>query len=545
MSDIHRETNKSLVVSKDRSVVEFRSIEIFNRLSGDAIDYAIALAIQDDEQANRLYDAGEVFISKGEIKKAIENFQMAAHSGLLRAQFRLAHIYLEGIGGTVNYAAAHKWFMRAADQGNSDAQLKLGWMYETGLGVEANDKRAIYWYRISAESGNMEAQFNIGVKYDNGEGVEHNPQEAVRWFLMSAEQGFADARYFLAQALERGDGIDQDVQEALDWYYLASEQGHASSRRRFWALCEAEVFKPETYAEAIFCELIGRSLDKSTLTFRSFFMMKDDYENQVYEEIIRAANGSTLAQFSLGFQYVKGEKVFKNEDAAFYWYNLAADKGHSGALNNLGTIHGNRKSKYFDLNRATECYKKSASFESEVGIYNYAIRVINGLGTRKNIKQGIKLLIKSAELGFSSAMERLGDIYYGGVVVPSNYSLALKWFRDAADQKNMGGFYGLEVLYGHGLGVEKDIIKANGFFTTAAESSSYYANKLSEFYAKGVIFSVDLNEAQRWKDLAKSIDNQNEPDEETVLLPSQYGNGLRQMRLREKRRKEKLISSRE
>ena len=543
MSDDYRHEKKSLVVSKDRSVVEFGLIELFSRISVDTINYAIELAQQDDASANRLYEAGEVLFSKGEIKKAIEKFQMSAHSGFLRAKLRLANIYLEGIGETANYAAAHKWFLRAADQGNSQAQLKLGWMYETGLGVEANDKRAIYWYRISAESGNMEAQFNIGVKYDNGEGVERNPEEAVRWFLMSAEQGFADARYFLAQALEGGEGIEQDVEEALDWYYLASEQGHASSRRRFWTLCETGVFKPETYEEALFCELIGRHFEKSVPTFRPFFWIRDEHQDQVYAQIMRAAKGHVSSQFSLGLQYAKGETVFKSEDAAFYWYSLAADQGHSGALNNLGTIHSDHNSKYFDVNRATECFKKAAKYEDEVGIYNYANRLIDGKGARKNVKQGIKLLIKSAELGYSSAMERLGDIYYQGVIVQSDYTLALKWFQEAAGHKKLGAFFSLGLIYGDGRGVEKDLTRAIEYLASAANGSSYYAEKLSEFYTNGIIFPVDLTEAQKWRELAQAGGNKNKSDEQTVSLPNPYGVGSRQRRLRDKRRKERSISS--
>jgi TPR repeat protein len=58
----------------------------------------------------------------------------------------------------------------------------------------------------------------------------------------------------------------------------------------------------------------------------------------------------------------------------------------------------------------------------------------DGLGTEKNVKEGIKWLIRASDQGFAKAQSTLGEIYSFGEGVSKDYVEALKWYRKGAEQ---------------------------------------------------------------------------------------------------------------
>lgn len=541
MSDEGDNKQTALTLPNAHALVSFQVNEIFNRMAVGAVDFAIALSRNDDATANPAFEEGEAQFEQWEIRDAIKHYTIAAELGHLIAQLRLGGIYLEGIGGYQDYAAAFRWFTRAADQGESRAQLKLGWIYEAGLGIPADNRRAVYWYRVAAEAGNPEAQFNIGVKYDNGEGVEHNAEEAVRWFLMAAEQGLPDAQYFLGQALEAGEGVERNQQEAIDWYFLASEQGHASAKRRFWSLCLSGVFKPENYEEALFAELVGRQMGNKGPYFRDGLRLSNASEADVYAEILKAFGGAPESQFNLGLRYANGNGVTRDYDAAVYWYRRASAGGNSGAFNNLGNIFSRRETGLFNDSEALGCFQKAAELGCEVGMYNFANRLLEGLGVRKNVARAITLLELSAENKYFLSMTRLGDLYYGGKFVDINYKESLKWYSEAASYEFANGYFGLGLLYGQGLGVSKDLKLAASYFEKAVDADPSYALRLADFYEQGVIFTADAGKALIWRTRAQKDRADEEPREQLPLITKSASGAGRSERLSEKRNKARRI----
>ena len=51
--------------------------------------------------------------------------------------------------------------------------------------------------------------------------------------------------------------------------------------------------------------------------------------------VATARQGSTLAEYYLGYIYHHGTAVKKNDDEAFIWYTRAAVKGHVYAIDTL------------------------------------------------------------------------------------------------------------------------------------------------------------------------------------------------------------------
>jgi hypothetical protein len=58
-------------------------------------------------------------------------------------------------------------------------------MYETGLGVSVDYAEAVKWYRKAADQGDKAAQSKLAVAYENGTGVERDYVEAYMWWSLS------------------------------------------------------------------------------------------------------------------------------------------------------------------------------------------------------------------------------------------------------------------------------------------------------------------------------------------------------------------------
>ena len=73
----------------------------------------------------------------------------------------------------------------AAERGDAEAQFMLGAYYHKGMSGTMDEAAAIRWYRKAAEQDYSEAQFALGVCYDNGHGVVGDAVEAYKWFLLA------------------------------------------------------------------------------------------------------------------------------------------------------------------------------------------------------------------------------------------------------------------------------------------------------------------------------------------------------------------------
>ena len=64
------------------------------------------------------------------------------------------------------------------------------------------------------------------------------------------------------------------------------------------------------------------------------------------------------------------------------------------------------------------------------------IMLLNGIGTEKNTKEGMRLLEESGRRGDSEAQCLLGEIYEKGILVQKDLQKAQKWYGEAAAQEN-------------------------------------------------------------------------------------------------------------
>jgi len=122
--------------------------------------------------------------SRGEYRKAVEEWRPAAIAGDADAQFNLGQAYKLGRGVPVDMAMAESWYRKAALQGQIEAEANYG------LILFQNGKReeALPWLNKAVARGEPRAQLVLGTMLYNGDGVMRDWPRAYALIVRSAVQ---------------------------------------------------------------------------------------------------------------------------------------------------------------------------------------------------------------------------------------------------------------------------------------------------------------------------------------------------------------------
>ena len=126
--------------------------------------------------------------------RVIEDVERLASEDDAEASFLMGTAFAEGLGKTVDLAAAALWYERAARLGNMLAQHNMGNIYASGTGVPQNDSLAVFWWLQAAEQGDAIPQFRLGVMFEQGLGIDADILQAIYWYKESALRGYSPAQ---------------------------------------------------------------------------------------------------------------------------------------------------------------------------------------------------------------------------------------------------------------------------------------------------------------------------------------------------------------
>jgi TPR repeat protein len=200
--------------------------------------------------------------SRGEYRKAVEEWRPAALAGDADAQFNLGQAYKLGRGVPVDNAMAQSWYRKAALQGHAQAEANYGLaLFEYGKRDEA-----LPWLEKSVARGEPRAQLVLGTMLYNGDGV---PRDFVRAYALIVRS--AASPITQAQA--------SSVQAQMDQYVPATDRqkGLALASRY-----EAEAQRPQLPPE-----LTGRG--------RETAMQGADLPPSNYDQTAGAPSGITAS----------------------------------------------------------------------------------------------------------------------------------------------------------------------------------------------------------------------------------------------------------
>ncbi|MCR4754495.1 MAG: sel1 repeat family protein [Lachnospiraceae bacterium] len=328
---------------------------------------------------------------------------------------------LDSLLETADYLIAIEKLETVGELGNLYAQNKLGYMYRYGKRVNKDLQKAIYWYGKASASGDADAYNSIGRIYESD---YKNNQKAYEYYKKAAENGSGFGNYNLGYFYNYGNNvIPINKGMAFEYYKKAADLG----------VKEGALSTGVCYAKGV-------------------GVLQDDSEALKYFHIA-AEKGNASAMDWLGLFFFQGRAVVSNMSTAADWYAKAADGGVDRANYDAANL-------YYQLHD----YQKSL---------NYAIRARD-----KKIKGGDDIISKidgigwvlpnftaMAEKGFVEQQLKLARAYDSGDKgVDKDDKLAAEWYEKAALAGNPEAQYRIAQRYKNGLGVEKDIDKAQKYF---------------------------------------------------------------------------------
>lgn len=127
------------------------------------------------------------------IGKAVPYYERAAATGLADAQYAMAQIYANGVGGKQrDDAQARRLLALAARQNYDTAQIDLAaWMIE-GRGGPRDLKSGFGWMKQAAEGGNVAAGNRLAKLYMSGIGTDPDLILAGAWYIVARRAGLID-----------------------------------------------------------------------------------------------------------------------------------------------------------------------------------------------------------------------------------------------------------------------------------------------------------------------------------------------------------------
>lgn len=184
----------------------------------------------------------------------------------------------------------------------------------------------------------------------------------------------------------------------------------------------------------------------------------------------KAASGDADAAVQVGKMYLEGKGVPKDPAKALSYLQRAADQGNAAAQAGLGYLFAKGIAVAKNDEMAREWFRKSAEQGYAKGELNYGQFLRAGLGGEKDSAKGIEWINKAVDAGDKDAVFTLAEIYFLGEndALP-DYKKAFSYAIVSAEAGNAGAQNIVGVCYRDGLGVERDMAKAEQWFLKAAE----------------------------------------------------------------------------
>ncbi len=404
-------------------------------------------------QAARAAEAGEK--QKAEL---IYHLTQAAEAGNARACYDLAYVLLENPNKPLDQADFAKWLHKAAALNLPEAQFELG-IYQL---YQHNTQEGLGWLEKAAATGNPRWQLQLSRYYCCSNYVPlPNMERSFHWALAAAKAGLVEAMSHVGYCYSAGLGVAKDNAKAVHWMEKAADAGDAYSQNNLGICYEYGLGVEADSAKAIYWyekAIKNDFLEAHTnLAVLYVYTAPKPYYNPAKGFALlqrAAARGHLRAMSVMGECYQFGVGVKRDLKQAFYWQNLAHEKGYYIASYYLGRMY------------------------------------LEGVGVPQDTERALKLFTASAaEETWGGAACAIGDIYLQGTkTINKNYDKALLWYTQAARQNNQRAMYQLGRMYENGLGVGKNPYSARGWYEKAL---SLNAEELRASYTEQSLSSED------------------------------------------------------
>jgi hypothetical protein len=179
---------------------------------------------------------------------------------------------------------------------------------------------------------------------------------------------------------------------------------------------------------------------------------------------------------------------------------VQADNGDGAAQNSYGLrlLEGEGVAK--DLKEAARYFKLSADQGNSTGQNSYGVCLLNGEGVAKDLKEASRYFKLSADEGNSKGQNNYGLRLFNGEGVAKDLKEAARYFKLSADQGNSTGQNNYGDCLLNGEGVAKDLKEAARYFKLSLDQGNENAAQ-SYRECMRLIESSSCNEVKRKSEL--------------------------------------------
>lgn len=382
-------------------------------------------------------------------------------------EYRIAQMYEKGLGATVSYSEAVKWYSAAAENGHGHAAYRLGKFYADGISIPQDYDMALKWFHRAAELKDKYAYFALGKAFFDGTGTERDYSKSAAWFQKASDEGLPFASYRLAAMYRLGIGIDADTTKASELYSIALS-----------GFRESDNTNPDVQLEYRIGSMYlnGEGIATDPQEALNWFLKSADGGN--------AFAAYQAAQILLDKKdahwegdETQGQKLFSDALAGFL--SLEKDKPDAQLEYRIGSMYLNGKGTAVDLHKALERFLKSADGGNAFAAYQ-AAQILSDKkdAGRDGDETQEEQLYSDALSGFLSLEKdnpdaqleyRIGSMYLNGKGARKDIDAAMFWFRLSAQYGNPYAEYQMAELFDEGTKIPK------------ADATQFYAKALIGF----------------------------------------------------------------
>ena len=427
-----------------------------------------------------------------ERKRAEEAYDLcrrAAELGSFRAMAMLGDFAHFGTLGETDIGEAKRYYESAMAAGSDYAMYRLGCYSFQRARSAADDKicREEYcnaWNNFSAAAskGNADALIYLSSLAMMGKGTSKNPYRAVSLLERAVDSGSSPvALLLLGDSYLYGKGVKADEKMAIEFYSRA-----ASTRKREpwtdrYALRDAasEILKYDVKARAEALYRLG-----------VFYAVR---ENEAAEE------DATLKNKRKRSKRTGAAAASAEETRSLRYLGAAILAGHKMALDDMARMlaHSIQPPTYYKALGLAPV--ESAPILKPTVVYNEDY-------TPSFLKGEVTGMMRA------DALNHLGDRYFYGKQVEKDASVAVKFYRMAADMGQTWAQYSLGWCLLNACGTEKNLREAVSYFSRSAKNHADSAFCLARCYEEGLgVSDPDTREALKFYRRAAKLGNKSAP----------------------------------
>ena len=500
--------------------------DMYSYEDGLTIDYEKAFywyeKAAETKHSRALTELGDMYYAgKGvrqDYQKAMEYYQKACDEGYPYAFYSLGFMYWKGQGTLPDKEKAQEYLSQAAAMGNESAFQLLNRMdheseeekdidpFARQAYLEAQqalaDKETEKYINLLSQSANLgyvQALNDLGDLYFNGELAPKHMGKAYEYFLKASQNGSGYGSYSCGFILMKGSSdIPRDIEKGLSMFRLAVDQNYKAATRdlaRYYYSLETE--EDNRKALDYYLQYIEYN-PKDTDTLLHIGLIYEsglgvplniDLARRYYE---RAAeqDETGMAYNFLGGTYMNDEETESNERKAVHYFQKAIELGNTNAMFRISYyLHNGKGGLQVDIPREIELLTEASKRGNHQATYRLGLLFEdNESGMAQNLELSVKYFQLAADNGILAAINKMGELYLFGEVIPANLTKAISCFTAASEQGYGKASYWLGRLHTDGIGqLEKDTQKAMNYYCKAIEQGYEEAREWMEQLQKNLV----------------------------------------------------------